>query len=96
MKILNCPKCGQEFHVADNVTAAYCGVGHMTAAYHEGLPAEDGKVYAIGWRAWFEAVCQLVYALKGLTFIPVRLIREHYDAQQSPAEAVWLEYGVHL
>lgn len=96
MKILRCPKCGREHHVADNVTAAYCGIGHMTAAYREGLPAEDGKVYPIGWMAWFEKACDILYDLSGVTFIPVRLFRKHYFAKRSPADAVWLEYGVHL
>lgn len=99
MKILHCPKCYQEHHVADNVTAAYCGVDCMTAAYHEGLKAEDGNVYPIGWQAWTNSAIEIIRRRLGIAAASkVRFAKfiEHWKNRHSPADAVWAEYGVHL
>lgn len=97
MKILRCPLCGREFRVADNVLAAYCNVGHATAAYHQGLPAEDGLVYPIGWPAWWNKVVEIAKAC----WIDIRFMRagefnQFFADKLSPADAIYRLYGVHL
>lgn len=98
-RVLHCPKCGQEHRVADNVTAAYCDTDHMTAAYHEGLPAEDGRIYAIGWPAWMNSAIEIIRRCLGIAAaskISFAKFVAHWKKKRSPADAVWLEYGVHL